>query len=213
MFRLFATLDSRVRSIILPSGKKVLLSDTVGFISDLPHQLVEAFQATLQEVVDADLLLHVIDSSASNADEQREAVLQVLRDIGVPQAKLDTCMVEAWNKVDLLDDDSETYCPNNMLMLEGRLMKFPDDDEDESVSVPVEGTSAVRDVDVDVSKTNTIFEDMPQPTVVSGFGVSEGSVAKLSTSTTTGIGLAALLETIDKRLAHVINRSCKSIQG
>ncbi|ERM93915.1 GTP-binding protein At3g49725, chloroplastic isoform X1 [Amborella trichopoda] len=103
--RLFATVDPRLRSVILPSGKKVLLSDTVGFISDLPVQLVEAFHATLEEVVEADLLVHVLDSSAMNLEEQRAAVLQVLQQIGVPEVKLQN-MIEVWNKIDLLHEKS-----------------------------------------------------------------------------------------------------------
>ncbi|XP_058069657.1 GTP-binding protein At3g49725, chloroplastic isoform X2 [Magnolia sinica] len=95
--RLFATVDPRLRSVILPSGRKVLLSDTVGFISDLPVQLVEAFHATLEEVVEADLLVHVLDSSAFNVDEQRSTVLQVLQQIGVSEEKLQN-MIEVWNK-------------------------------------------------------------------------------------------------------------------
>ncbi|KAK9166065.1 hypothetical protein Scep_001256 [Stephania cephalantha] len=98
--RLFATVDTRVRSVVLPSGRKVLLSDTVGFISDLPVQLVEAFHATLEEVVEADLLVHVLDSSAENLEEQRSSVLQVLQQIGVPEDKLQN-MIEVWNKIDL----------------------------------------------------------------------------------------------------------------
>ncbi|CAI5513149.1 unnamed protein product [Closterium sp. Naga37s-1] len=82
--RLFATLDPRVRAVKLPSGRRVLLSDTVGFISDLPHQLVEAFHATLEEVVEADLLLHVVDASAPDMHQQRQAVLHVLTQMGVP---------------------------------------------------------------------------------------------------------------------------------
>ncbi|TKY57158.1 GTP-binding protein [Spatholobus suberectus] len=96
--RLFATVDPRVRSAVLPSGKKVLLSDTVGFISDLPVQLVEAFHATLEEVVEADLLVHVVDSSAPNLDEHHSTVLQVLQQIGVSEEKLQN-MIEVWNKV------------------------------------------------------------------------------------------------------------------
>ncbi|KAM0949936.1 putative GTP-binding protein, middle [Dioscorea sansibarensis] len=95
--RLFATVDPRVRSVILPSGRKALLSDTVGFISDLPVQLVEAFHATLEEVVEADLLVHVLDSSAPNLVEQRSSVLQVLQRIGVPEEKIQN-MIE----IDLL---------------------------------------------------------------------------------------------------------------
>ncbi|GAB2282733.1 hypothetical protein Dimus_017272 [Dionaea muscipula] len=101
--RLFATVDPRVRSVDLPSGRMVLLSDTVGFISDLPVQLVEAFHATLEEVVEADLLVHVLDSSAPNLDEQRSTVLQVLRQIGVSVEKIHN-MIEVWNKIDVREN-------------------------------------------------------------------------------------------------------------
>ncbi|KAK7385906.1 hypothetical protein VNO78_31862 [Psophocarpus tetragonolobus] len=101
--RLFATVDPRVRSAVLPSGKKVLFSDTVGFISDLPVQLVEAFHATLEEVVEADLLVHVVDSSAPNLDEHRSTVFQVLQQIGVSEEKLQN-MIEVWNKIDMEEE-------------------------------------------------------------------------------------------------------------
>ncbi|TMW90471.1 hypothetical protein EJD97_015660 [Solanum chilense] len=108
--RLFATVDPKLRSVVLPSGRKVLLSDTVGFISELPIQLVEAFHATLEEVVEADLLVHVLDSSAPNLNEQREAVLQVLGQIGVSEQKLQN-MIEVWNKIDLREDFvGDGYC-------------------------------------------------------------------------------------------------------
>ncbi|KAJ8765487.1 hypothetical protein K2173_014609 [Erythroxylum novogranatense] len=97
--RLFATLDPRLKSVVLPSGRKVLFSDTVGFISDLPIQLVEAFHATLEEVVEADLLLHVIDCTAPNVDDHRATVFQVLKQIGVSEEKLQN-MIEVWNKID-----------------------------------------------------------------------------------------------------------------
>ena len=86
--RLFATLDATTRRLQLPGGETVLLTDTVGFITKLPTQLVEAFKSTLEVVVDADLLLHVIDGSAAEPDEHLDAVDRVLRDIGaadVPQ--------------------------------------------------------------------------------------------------------------------------------
>jgi len=102
--RLFATVDPRLRSVILPSGRKALLSDTVGFISDLPVQLVEAFHATLEEVVEADMLVHVLDSSASDLEEHRSTVLQVLQQIGVSQEKINN-MIEVWNKIDLVDEN------------------------------------------------------------------------------------------------------------
>ncbi|XVF59215.1 hypothetical protein PTKIN_Ptkin07bG0257200 [Pterospermum kingtungense] len=97
--RLFATLDARLKRVVLPSGKKVLFSDTVGFISDLPVQLVEAFHSTLEEVLEADLLVHVIDCTAPNLDEHRSTVLHVLQQIGVSEEKLQN-MIEVWNKID-----------------------------------------------------------------------------------------------------------------
>lgn len=104
--RLFATVDTTVRSAILPSGRKVLLSDTVGFISDLPVQLVEAFHATLEEVAEADLLVHVLDCTTPNLDEHRSTVLSVLEQIGVSKEKLES-MIEVWNKIDNQEDGDE----------------------------------------------------------------------------------------------------------
>lgn len=87
--QLFATLDPRLRAVHLPSGRRALLSDTVGFISDLPVELVEAFHASLEEVVKADLVLHVIDGSAPDRDSQRSAVLDVLSSLGLSHS--DSC--------------------------------------------------------------------------------------------------------------------------
>ncbi|KAE8010410.1 hypothetical protein FH972_006781 [Carpinus fangiana] len=101
--RLFATVDPRLRSVVLPSGRKVLFSDTVGFISDLPVQLVDAFHATLEEVVEADLLVHVVDSTAPNLNEHRSTVLQVLQQLGVSDEKLQN-MIEVWNKIDYQEE-------------------------------------------------------------------------------------------------------------
>ncbi|KAL4437274.1 hypothetical protein ABPG75_004413 [Micractinium tetrahymenae] len=101
--RLFATLDPTLRRVQLPgAGRDVILSDTVGFISDLPHQLVEAFKATLEEVTEADLLLHVLDASSPQVLAQRGAVLGVLRELGLGQRELEDKVVECWNKTDLL---------------------------------------------------------------------------------------------------------------
>ncbi|KAM5576877.1 GTP-binding protein [Rosa sericea] len=102
--RLFATVDPRLRSVLLPSGRKVLVSDTVGFISDLPVQLVEAFHATLEEVVEADLLVHVLDCTAPNLEEHRSTVLHVLEQIGVSKEKLEN-MIEVWSKIDNEGED------------------------------------------------------------------------------------------------------------
>jgi GTP-binding protein HflX len=80
--RLFATLDSTIRRVDLPTGTPILMSDTVGFVRNLPHQLVEAFRSTLEEVNQADLLLHIVDGADSNPDRQISAVHSVLREIG-----------------------------------------------------------------------------------------------------------------------------------
>jgi GTP-binding protein HflX len=96
---LFATLDPTMRGVVLPSGKKVILSDTVGFISDLPTQLVAAFRATLEEVLEADLILHVRDIAHPETEEQAEDVGEILESLGVDE---DVPLFEVWNKIDLL---------------------------------------------------------------------------------------------------------------
>ncbi len=96
---LFATLDPTMRKVTLPSGQPVILSDTVGFISDLPTQLVAAFRATLEEVLEADLILHVRDISHPQTEDQAADVAAILADLGVPAA---TPQFEIWNKIDLV---------------------------------------------------------------------------------------------------------------
>ena len=96
--RMFATLDPLVRNFVLDSGQEVLLSDTVGFIRKLPHTLVAAFHATLEETLEADLILHVLDVSHPNYRALRQAVDEVLDEIGLE----DTPVLEACNKIDLL---------------------------------------------------------------------------------------------------------------
>ncbi|AJP71643.1 GTPase HflX [Sphingomonas hengshuiensis] len=103
---LFATLDPTLRQIALPGIDKAILSDTVGFVSELPTQLVAAFKATLEEVVSADLLIHVRDVAHPDSEAQKDDVEQVLSDIGVAE---ETPRFEAWNKLDLLDADSRAY--------------------------------------------------------------------------------------------------------
>lgn len=102
---LFATLDPTMRAVSLPDGIDIILSDTVGFISDLPTQLVAAFRATLEEVLDADLICHVRDISHAETEEQAADVAKILRELGVP----DTApMIEVWNKIDRLAPDAAT---------------------------------------------------------------------------------------------------------
>ncbi len=102
---LFATLDPTMRRVQLPSGRDIILSDTVGFISDLPTQLVAAFRATLEEVLDADLVLHVRDLSHSESEAQSQDVLEILEELGLGEDVADT-MIEVQNKLDLLSDDA-----------------------------------------------------------------------------------------------------------
>jgi GTP-binding protein HflX len=101
---LFATLDPTSRAIDLPHGEKVILSDTVGFISDLPTMLVAAFRATLEDVIEADVLLHVRDVSHGETEAQSADVQGVLRDLGIDPQDMNR-LIEIWNKADLLNDD------------------------------------------------------------------------------------------------------------
>jgi GTP-binding protein HflX len=98
---LFATLDPTMRAIELPGGRRVILSDTVGFISELPHQLVAAFRATLEEVLGADLILHVRDIVHRESEMQAENVRAILAELGVDPAAQGR-MIEVWDKLDLL---------------------------------------------------------------------------------------------------------------
>jgi len=100
---LFVTLDPLVRQVRLPDSRELLMSDTVGFIDRLPHALVAAFRATLEELVDADLVLHVIDASAPDRDRRMNAVRQVLTEVGA----MDVPMIEVYNKCDALTPDEK----------------------------------------------------------------------------------------------------------
>jgi GTPase len=103
---LFATLDPSMRAAKLPGGRRVILSDTVGFISDLPTQLIAAFRATLEEVLEADLILHVRDVSHADTRAQAEDVTQVLESLGLAEDRLETIQ-EVWNKLDTLPEDEK----------------------------------------------------------------------------------------------------------
>ena len=102
---LFATLDPTMRSLSLPGGGEAILSDTVGFISDLPTQLVAAFRATLEEVLEADLIVHVRDISHPETEEQADDVAEIMAGLGVAE---ETPVFEFWNKADLLDPDARS---------------------------------------------------------------------------------------------------------
>jgi GTP-binding protein HflX len=111
---LFATLDPTLRAVDLPHGARAILSDTVGFISDLPTMLVAAFRATLEEVVEADVILHVRDMSHADADAQSHDVRDILQQLGidVEDGEGAAKLIEVWNKIDRLDDDGRTMLSN-----------------------------------------------------------------------------------------------------
>ena len=113
---LFATLDPTMRAVRLPTGRDVILSDTVGFISDLPTQLVAAFRATLEEVLAADVIVHVRDIAHGESDLQAEDVESVLAELGVSG---DTPKIELWNKVDLLDPEARAAVEARAARTEG----------------------------------------------------------------------------------------------
>jgi GTP-binding protein HflX len=108
---LFATLDPTLRALELPHGGRSILSDTVGFIADLPTTLISAFRATLEEVTSADLILHVRDISHVESDVQGEDVAKVLSELGIDPND-STRLMEVWNKVDLLDRDARIAVTN-----------------------------------------------------------------------------------------------------
>ncbi|MFQ5784159.1 MAG: GTPase HflX [Alphaproteobacteria bacterium] len=109
--KLFATLDPTLRGVTLPSGRRIILSDTVGFISDLPTGLVAAFRATLEEVREADVIVHVRDISHPESMAQREDVHAVMRELGLEEA-IKAGLVEARNKIDLLSPETRVRILN-----------------------------------------------------------------------------------------------------
>ncbi|HEX4236435.1 MAG TPA: GTPase HflX [Xanthobacteraceae bacterium] len=111
---LFATLDPTLRAVALPHGARVILSDTVGFISDLPTMLIAAFRATLEEVVEADVILHVRDVSHDDAEAQLRDVEKILHELGIEphEANHKRSLIEVWNKIDRLDNAARERVAN-----------------------------------------------------------------------------------------------------
>ena len=110
---LFATLDPTMRRIRLPGGREVILSDTVGFISDLPHELIMSFRATLEEVLEADVIVHVRDIANENSLAQKKDVLNVLKSLGLKNIENESSYIEVLNKIDLLDEAGRRYLEEN----------------------------------------------------------------------------------------------------
>ena len=113
---LFATLDPTMRRVVLPTGQEVILSDTVGFISDLPTELVAAFRATLEEVTAADLILHVRDISHPETEAQAEDVEAILGSLGIPEG---VPVLEVWNKLDRLSPEDAAVARTRAARREG----------------------------------------------------------------------------------------------
>ncbi|PQM33446.1 GTP-binding protein [Prunus yedoensis var. nudiflora] len=225
--RLFATVDPKLRSVFLPSGKKVLVSDTVGFISDLPVQLVEAFHATLEEVVEADLLVHVLDCTAPNLNEHRSTVFQVLDQIGVSKEKLEN-MIEVWNKIDYQEEGMDfDECVDDIEDGEASSFSGEKDDMDSELSSGAENDEAfeaIDDQDGDYSDGWLASEDVEDPwgeggsctglkttddqqsecpkdwTTEKQLQLQVQSGPHIRTSALMGVGLQELLELIDEKL-------------
>ncbi|PQQ05017.1 GTP-binding protein [Prunus yedoensis var. nudiflora] len=225
--RLFATVDPKLRSVFLPSGKKVLVSDTVGFISDLPVQLVEAFNATLEEVVEADLLVHVLDCTAPNLNEHRSTVFQVLDQIGVSKEKLEN-MIEVWNKIDYQEEGMGfDECVDDIEDGEASSFSGEKDDMDSELSSGAENDEAfeaIDDQDSDYSDGWLASEDVEDPwgeggsctglkttddrqsespkdwTTEKQLQLQVQSGPHVRTSALMGVGLQELLELIDEKL-------------
>ena len=122
---LFATLDPTMRSIKLPNGKSCVISDTVGFVSDLPTHLVAAFRATLEEVIEADLIVHVRDISHPETEQQRADVEAVLKALGALEENGDRLLVEALNKIDALPADKLESLQTRAAAGAERELQFP----------------------------------------------------------------------------------------
>ena len=142
---LFATLDPTLRTVKLPRGRSAIVSDTVGFISDLPHELVEAFRATLEEVREADVVLHVRDISAADTEAEAKDVYEVLDQIPPVEGKRQL-MLEVWNKIDLLPEDDR-------LVVRARAIRSGETDGPPAVPVSAvtgEGIDALREAIADL---------------------------------------------------------------
>ncbi len=160
--QLFATLDTTTRSMYLEqAGTSVSLSDTVGFIRDLPHKLVAAFQATLQEAVDADLLLHVVDAASPLLDEQMAEVERVLAEIGAA----DIPQILVYNKQDMLEEDQRPRVPLDWIERH--------EDGKTGVRTPRVFVSALDGSGLDVLREQLVAAMQAEPPEPSGLNLGE----------------------------------------
>ena len=163
---LFATLDPTMRKIKLSPKNEVILSDTVGFISNLPHELVMAFRATLEEVLEANVILHVIDVSNPNYKEQRKDVLTVLHELGLDKIEYQDNYIEVYNKIDLLSEDKQKYFKEKNKKNNVMISAFNGKGVDELLKMLDDKTSnksEVVDFEIDISNGKElarIYRDM-----------------------------------------------------
>lgn len=154
--QLFATLDPTMRRLSLPSGQTIIISDTVGFISDLPHELVEAFHATLEEVTEADVIVHVCDAAHPEQAQQARDVRTVLSELGVGET-LDRHLIEVLNKIDLLGAEDRQALVNRAARSNGTVVALSAKTGQEVnkllVALDDHLVRTMRVVDVEISQT------------------------------------------------------------
>jgi GTP-binding protein HflX len=149
---LFATLDPTLRAVDLPHGARIILSDTVGFISDLPTMLVAAFRATLEEVIEADVILHVRDVSHEDAEAQQHDVEDVLRQLGVDEEQ-GSRVIEVWNKIDRLSAADRERITNLAARHEAKQRPVP------VSAITGEGVDQLTDaIEARIAQTRTVIE-------------------------------------------------------
>lgn len=179
---LFATLDPTMRKVELKKGFDVILSDTVGFISNLPHELVMAFRATLEEVLEANIIAHVIDVSNPNYRTQREDVLCVLHELGLEKIEYEDNYIEVFNKIDLLDEDERKRwldrCSKNIVALSA----YSGDGVEELLNLLLEKFAfleKVEDVVLDIADGKAIAEVYRNADVLERVDDFENSVVRI----------------------------------
>ena len=193
---LFATLDPTLRAVRLPHGAHVILSDTVGFISDLPTQLVSAFRATLEEVIEAELILHVRDIAHDDTDAQSADVEKILGELGIAHAGRDR-ILEVWNKLDLVDEKARDGLRN-------AAARRPGDPRPLVVSAATgEGLDALLGAIEDrIGRDNTQFEVRVAPEDGEGLAWLHANVEVMSRRT----GRAGVTKLVVRAPPHKVER-------
>lgn len=180
---LFATLDPTLRRMKLPKGRMVILSDTVGFISNLPTHLVAAFRATLEEVLEADLILHVRDISDPDNQAQADDVVAILRQMGIgPEGNSDAAILEVWNKIDKLPPDTAAAVRERAAHTEDAVVVSAMTGEGldrllERVETALSGATFTRDITISPDEQALMSWLYDRATVLSRDDREDGSVA------------------------------------